>query len=109
MTITLETIPKIEKAFGVKLYDSQIQALINDNYNLFQGRHCGKTLAYTIKLALSEGEPIRIDKFGRYSDRDERETNYTYWFKGEFMEIREKLKDNGFPVRGVVNYGGKLI
>lgn len=109
MDVTIEVISKLEKAFEIKLYDSQIQALINNDYNLFQGRRCGKTFVYMIKLALSEGEPISVNDFSIFSDRDKRETNYTIWFKNEFMKVREVLKNNGFIVRDVVTYGGKLI
>ena len=101
MEITLETIPKIEKALGIKLYESQIQALVNNNYTLFTGRRCGRTITYMIELALSDGVALNIQDFRYYSDRDIRETNYTNWFRNEFMDVRDILRDNGFDVRQV--------
>ena len=101
MEITLEAIPKIEKALGIKLYESQIEALINNNNTLFVGRRCGRTITYMIKLALSEGVALNMEEFRYYSDRDSKETNYTDWFRHEFMNVRDILRDNEFDVRQV--------
>ena len=107
MDITLEMIPKIEKALDIKLYDSQIEDLINNN-NTYCGRRSGKTTIYMVKLALSEGEPLIIHDFRLWTDRSSNETHYTDWFERQFMMIRQNLNDVGFKVRDVL-YGKKKI
>jgi hypothetical protein len=97
--IDVGLIPHIEKALGMKLYDSQIKALTTDDFSGFNGRRCGKTMTIMINWILSEGEPI--DLFRLYTDRSPKETNYTHWFRHEFMVIREKLKIYGFKVRDI--------
>jgi len=99
MEITLELIPKIEKALNIKLYNTQIEDLINLKNYYPKGRRSGKTTVYIIRLALSEGEPLQIYNFRSWTDRLARETNYTSWFEHQFMDIRESLRDNGFAVR----------
>lgn len=99
--ISENLIPHIEKALGLKLYDSQINALTKDNYGGFGGRASGRTMTYIIKLALSEGEPIDLWEIRNWTDRNPNETNYNHWFRKEFMKIWHQLKDYGFKVREV--------
>lgn len=109
MTIKKYYIEHIEKALDLKLYDSQIKYLLGKGH-LMQGRATGKTLAYCIKLALSDGDTLDLKKPEKFADKEplvlrrgEREyINYSRnLFRNEFMDIREKLKIYGFKVREV--------
>lgn len=53
MKITEKHIPHIEKVVGFKLYGHQVNYILGKG-NLQGGRNTGKTVAYCIKLALSE-------------------------------------------------------
>jgi hypothetical protein len=65
-------------------------------------------MAYCIALALSDGESLNINKPEEFSDGWElgshRKMYARNFFRSKFMEIREKLKEHRFPVRGVI-YG----
>lgn len=67
---------------------------------MWSGRRTGKTLAYCIKLALSEGEPLNF-KHDNLTDENHGH-QYKYWFKDLFHDVWIKLKDAGFPVREVI-------
>ena len=94
MQITEETIVLIEKALGISLHEGQKQYLLNNGTYWFGGRATGKTLAYCIKLALSDGEPLDIQKPCEICDND-----YARWFRDFFIKIWISLKDAGLPVR----------
>jgi len=101
LKITEEVIPHIEKALGIKLYEHQVNYLL-DKGPVQSGRRTGKTLAYCVKLALSDGEPIDLKNLEKFSDFGDGSIRYARGlFKNCFMEIREKLKDYGLPVREV--------
>ncbi|WP_321994813.1 hypothetical protein [Clostridium butyricum] len=102
--ISKDLIPKIEKILGFKLYKQQVEYLINDNYVFVKhNRRCGFTLAYMIKLALSEGEPIRKrDLFYTKKYDDEiYDSFYHDWFRRTFINLWEDLKLQGFKVREI--------
>ena len=104
MVINKDLIPKIEEAIGFKLYPSQIEALLNDNYIGLGSRRCGRTLVYMIKLAMSEGEPLRRTTryFSEITDRSSKETHYTDWFIREFLDVHSILKEAGLEVREII-------
>jgi len=96
-------IPHIEKALGLKLYDHQVNYLL-DKGNLLSGRRTGKTLAHCVKLALSDGEPLNMKKPEDFSDGRFLDNRITYsrdFFRREFMRIRNMLIDYGFIVREI--------
>ena len=116
----IEMLPIIEQALGFQLYEYQRRFLLHGDPKIFRGGRCnGKTTAYCIKLALSEGEPFLVypDSIkARYepnelSDDDLRrglyhaivdETHgkrYEKFFKDMFIDIWRDLKEAGLPVR----------
>lgn len=107
MKITKETIPLIEKALDEKLYDPQKEYLVNDGPYWYGGRASGKTTAYCIKLALSDGDPLDmrmstgelIDIIDPDYGPDTNKRTYIRWFRRCFLEIWEQLKAAGLPVR----------
>lgn len=100
--IDKKLIPYIEKALGIKLFDNVINNLTKDipiYYNEYNRRR-GKTTTFIIKFILeNHDKTIRIDdlKRGRYTD-EIWDNFYTNWYFNEFINIREKLKCNGFKV-----------
>lgn len=101
MKITENLIPHIEKAVGFTLRDHQINYLL-DKGPLASGRNTGKTVAYCIKLALSDGVPLDMERPFEFSDYGDGSRSYAYkFFRNEFMKYRGMLKDYGFPVREV--------
>jgi hypothetical protein len=103
-----EYIKEIERAMGLKLYDSQKNMLTGKPpFYGFGNRRSGYTTAFCIKLALSHGEPIDLNRPFEFVDEAYGD-NYDRWFIDELMGIRERLKVNGFKVRDVKK-GSRLI
>lgn len=103
MPLSIELLPHIEKAMGFELYDHQKEYLFN-NGRLMTGRANGKTTAYCIGLALSEGPPLDLKKSEDFSDEWTLKGHVRYshtFFRNEFMNIRKKLHTYGFRVREV--------
>lgn len=100
MVISKEILPVIEKALGFELYNHQKQYLLDEGI-LQGGRATGKTVAYCIKLALSDGEPLDLKYPETFSDRSERHYSRGF-FRAEFMRIRGLLQAHGFKVRSVI-------
>jgi hypothetical protein len=104
--ITKATIPLIEKALDIKLYDGQRKYLLYDGPYWFGDRRSGKTLAYCVKLALSDGEPLNMKKPWEICDNDygppRNRQRYSGWFRGFFLKIWHSLKDTGLPVREII-------
>lgn len=102
--ITLPMLAGIEKALGIELYDHQASYLLGRG-PLQPGRHTGKTIAFCIRLALSDGPPLDLRTPELYADelglRDHRRYSRDF-FKKEFLKIRDKLKNYGFSVRDVI-------
>lgn len=104
MQITEKLIPHIEKASGSKLYNNQVNYLLGKGC-LNGKRKSGKTFAYCVKLALSEGEPLDLSKPEEFSDYYGK-GSFSYaetFFKSEFIRIRTELEGYGFTVREVKN------
>lgn len=99
MSIVLDNILKIEQALGVKLYDIQKNYILYDDESGFTDRGQGKTLAHMIKLALSDCGPIDMNQFGKYTDQEHPNGDYTTLYKREFINLRNKLKETGLIVR----------
>lgn len=106
MKITEHTIPLIEEALDIQLYESQREYLVNNGSYWYGGRVSGKTLAYCIKLALSDGKPLNMRKPWEICDDDygPKDNIYPYsrWFRNFFLKIWEQLKSAGLPVRDVI-------
>ena len=105
MELTDEVINLVEKTLRIKLYDGQKQYLLDNGDYWFGGRASGKTVAYCIKLALSDGEPLDMHNPIELCDSDygveSNKPNYSKWFRSEFLSIWNVLKDAGFQVRKV--------
>jgi len=99
----------VEKILEIKLYDLQRKYILGQGGYWYGARRSGKTLAYCIKLALSDGEPLNTRKAYSFCDDDYGNSSnivsYSKWFLSRFMEIWSKLKDAGFPVREVEKCG----
>lgn len=103
----LSMIVKIQTALGMELYEGQKQYLLNGGAYWFGDRRSGKTLAFCIKLALSEGEPLNMKEPENFCDSDygfinNKRRYASSYFKRMFLDIREKLKNSGFTVREIV-------
>lgn len=106
MKITEVMILLIENALGLKLYEDQKQYLLG-NAALVGARCTGKTTAYCIKLALSEGPALNMRKPEEFADGWNKPNQTMYarsHFRHEFLRIRGRLRDRGFPVRDIKNY-----
>lgn len=105
LKIDIHVLGRVEKALGIKLYDEQIAYILHDGPYWFGGRRTGKTLAYCVKLALSEGAPLNASEPWNISDPDcgapENKYNYARWFRRFFLDIWHSLKDAGLPVREI--------
>lgn len=106
MKITTNEISMLEKALDIKLYEGQKQYIVNDGSYWYGGRASGRTVAYCIKLALSDGKPLDMREPENFCDsdygpeRNKRRYARSY-FKRMFLDIQQKLKDNGFKVREI--------
>ncbi|WP_124066233.1 hypothetical protein [Clostridium sp. E02] len=96
--IDLLDIQKIENAFGFSLYDWQKDYLLGKRNIRMGGRNNGNTLAYCLKLLLSDGESIKRRDLYKY--RDERHgTHYDSWFAHYLWDINKILVAAGFETR----------
>jgi len=97
--INEKLIPLIEKALGIKLFPIVIKSLTTQEECQWEGRRCGFTTAYILKLVLDKDKKISLRdlKLGKYNDGYHGH-NYNVWFTYEFMHIRNLLKENGFEV-----------
>lgn len=68
-----------------------------------RGRQTGRTLAYCIKLALSDREPVDFRNPIRYCDSPGNRVYANGTFLRMFMSTRYSLASVGFPVIGVLN------
>jgi hypothetical protein len=105
MEINNEILNKVEETLNIKLFQTQRDYILGEGEYWFGGRASGKTLAYCIKLALSDGEPLNIKKPHEFCDNDyghlNNKINYSRWFKREFLDIWYQLRDAGFKVREI--------
>lgn len=105
MVIQENLIPLIEKCLNFKLHEHQKGYLLGKGDIPFGTRGNGKTTAYCIRLALSDGEPLDLYKPEKFSDRIGAPNHISYarhFFRHEFIVIRNRLKDYGFEVRDVI-------
>lgn len=93
----------IELALGITLTEGQKNYIMSDGEYWFGGRQTGKTTAYCIKLALSDGPPLDLEHPEKWCDSDSGSVGnsiyYGKWFRGQFMDIWTRLKDFGIKVR----------
>lgn len=93
----------IEEALDLKLSPKQ-KSYISYGGDSFSGRSVGKTMAYCIRLALSCGDPINITHIDDHINKLGFTGNEQYSrkkFKEMFIEIHQRLKQSGFPVREI--------
>ena len=55
----------VQRALGIRLQDWQVAYIWGGSMYRMPGRATGKTLAYVIRLCLSEGEPIHLYRTGK--------------------------------------------
>lgn len=93
-------ISAINKLLDITLYDWQVAYIFGESNYVTQGRGSGKTLAYVIKLLLSEGEPIHMyDKhIDEWIDAIPG-PSYSIWFKYMVREVYYKLSQPGSPLK----------
>lgn len=79
----------VEGALGFKLHDWQLDYIFDRPCNIPEGRRVGFTTAYILKLIISEGKPIRLDKPGTLVDICDEDNGVWYyrWFEHEFSDI----------------------
>lgn len=99
MKITNETIDKIETIFGFSLYDWQREYLKGQREYPISGNRNGKTFAYCLRLLLSDGDSITINRLHKYSDILLLGNRYNIWFKHYCLDINRILIENGFSTR----------
>lgn len=105
MEIKETILPFIEQALEIKLYDDQKHYLL-DSVWFGPRRRGGKTLAYCIKLALTE-EELYLGEPEAFADTDSRDPHLSkmyarHIFLREFLTVHKKLKDYGFKVATLV-------
>jgi hypothetical protein len=98
-------IQKIEQALNIKLYPWQIDYLLK-GHPMPRDRGNGKTLAHCIRLALSDGKPLDMQKPENFCDNDygpeDNKTSYARkYFRRMFLDVREQLMECGLKVREV--------
>lgn len=100
----IELVIKVEEALGVKLYQSQIDYLLQGSTKGFEKRRSGFTTIYIVKLLLSNDTLSKSElSKGTYCDLDIKiYNNYKHYFKREFVIIREKLLAAGLSVAGLI-------
>lgn len=109
MIVSEKMFKHIENALGIKLYQSQKDYLLSESYLPPVGdRQTGKTMAYCIKLALSNGVPLNMNKPEEFSDGFElgghKEKYARNHFRHEFLKIHDALKQYGLSVRDIEHY-----
>lgn len=113
-TMNEELIKRIEQALEIKLYDWQVDYILNRPQILnmrITGRCTGKTLAYIIKKLFEEGKPIRAyifqevevesDWWSVTNRIDRKRPEYTHFFKAEIKRIYEALVSKKIQPRPV--------
>lgn len=95
----------IEIILGITLTEGQKEYIMADGTYWFGNRQTGKTTAYCIKLALSDGPPLNLKYPEKWCDDDcgfpRNKIRYGKWFRSQFISIWTKLKDSGIKVREV--------
>lgn len=92
-----EIIRIVELALRIKLYDWQKAYITGVSGYVMPGRVSGKTIAYMVRLCISEGEPIDLTKrkeIERYQDGSHG-SQYSDWFKHELWRIYMSLERVG--------------
>lgn len=97
--ITEGTIKIIEKSLNIKLYDMQKKFLLGEIPVIIDEKPCGKTYAYMIKLALSEGKELNLRNPLEFADGHT--LDYAIKFREQFLLIRSLLEYNGLRVRKI--------
>ena len=111
--LDLELLGRVERALKLTFKEWQRNYILDIPMVLdlsITARHTGKTLAYVVKLLLTEGEPIKLydikyiysisDDYhnvgGRHSD-----VAYSQWFRNYLVHIHTDLIAEGIETRKV--------
>lgn len=100
MKVTKAMIPFIERALGFELYEWQKAYLLDEPYKEPSGRAVGRTVAYIVKLLLTNEELIDIKKDAKHY-QDYPGNHYTHFFISEMRMIDAKLTSVGLPTRSL--------
>ena len=105
-------IKHIEQALGFELYGWQRLYIITGIWQPPAGRQHGRTTAYILRLLLDQSKPLLLYEFSQvvaYADNPfmERQyqrvpVHYADWFMREIMDIYERLRAVGVPVREMI-------
>lgn len=113
MKVTVDMIPAIEKALDIKLHQHQVNYILGMG-SLDPERKSGKTLAYVIKLALSDGDRLPLHQPETFADtprivayRGGEKSYANGFFLKMFLDVRHKLHKAGFKVRKLDNMSYK--
>lgn len=98
--INEKMIPFIEQALDIKLWDNQVNYLLKGSFLTYE-RRSGRTVAYCIDLALSQGEPLDMKRPWEFADGNHGRRYASSYFRKEFLRIRASLEHRGFPVRAI--------
>lgn len=98
------TIKRIEFALGFKLYDYQVNSLLNRESHFPYGRRSGRTLTFAIEQLFAEDTPLDF-KYSRnkfLTDRpSERGYHYYLWYRGFVQDLYYKFNSAGIVTRKV--------
>ena len=85
-----EIVNAIEVALGLKLYDWQKAYMFGCGGYLAPGRQTGKTLAWILKILLSEGPPLHLYNpavLREVCDSTAHGSQYFIWFKNQLRKV----------------------
>lgn len=87
----------VERALDIKLMDWQVAYIWGNSSYFIPGRATGKTLAYIIRLCLSEGEPLHMYPNGKHRNLCDTYQGQWYYeiFRSYVRDAYEKLKLQG--------------
>ena len=99
------TIKRIEHALGFKLYDYQMDRLLNRESCFPYGRRTGKTLIFAIEQLFAEDKPMDLKRCNvnkLLTDRPS-EGGYRYylWYREFVQDLYYKFNDAGIVTRKV--------
>ena len=111
--LDVELLGYVERALGLTFKDWQRNYILDIPMVLdmsITGRHTGKTLAYVVKLLLTDGEPIKVydlnyihaisDDYHNTGGKH-RDVAYSQWFRNYLVNIHNSLIEAGIETREV--------
>lgn len=99
------TIKRIELALGFKLYDYQVNRLLNREFHFPRGRRNGRTLTFAIEQLFAKDTPLNLQRCNvnkLLTDRPfERGYHYYLWYRGFVQDLYYKFNRAGIMTRKV--------